>query len=77
MSITATDTPLMSPAEAAAFLNVNRDTLDKLRRVAGLPSFKVGAQVRIDRGELIAWLERERVLISPRVGPDAGQEAAA
>lgn len=49
---------LMTPAEAATYLNVRRRTLDNWRyRLEGPPYKKIGQQVRYDAAELRAWVD--------------------
>lgn len=53
---------LISAAEAAASLHVNRTQLDNWRsRNFGPPYFKIGGSVMYDRAELMKWFRARRV----------------
>lgn len=60
------DSPVLSPKQAALFLEVSTDFL-AARRVAGTPAaefiqhFKVGAAIRYRKEDLLAWLNARRV----------------
>jgi len=52
---------LLTFNEAKAYLRVNKATLHKLIREKALPAFRVGKQLRIDKGELAEWLQKHRL----------------
>lgn len=57
------DDALLTPREAAAFLNVSIHTLASWRtrdNTPIVPWYEVGGQVRYKRSELIAWLSGQR-----------------
>ena len=61
LMLASTDTrPLLSPREAAASLNVSRETVYRLIRTGQLPSLRVGGQLRIPRRVLAACLAETR-----------------
>ena len=47
---------ILTKEELAEMLKIGVRTVDRLRR-EGLPSFKVGNQVRFDRDEVLKWLK--------------------
>lgn len=56
MSTLAPYRPLLTVREAAARLRVSEKTVRRLVAAAELPALKVGGQIRVDEGELEAWL---------------------
>ena len=52
---------LLTFNEAKEYLRVNKATLHKLIREKALPAFRVGKQLRIDKEELIEWLQKHRL----------------
>lgn len=52
---------LLTAAEAAHLLQLNEGTLRDYARRRLLPSVKVGRHLRFIEGDLVQWLERERV----------------
>jgi excisionase family DNA binding protein len=45
--------------EAAAYLRIGRTKAYALARAGELGAFRVGAQVRIDRADLMAWIRAQ------------------
>jgi excisionase family DNA binding protein len=62
--------PVITIDEAAALLRVNRKTLYELASRGRLPGTRrVGRIIRVDRGELLAWMKgQSSVLDSPSKG---------
>jgi excisionase family DNA binding protein len=59
--LTSSDThALLSPREAAALLNVSRETVYRLIRTGQLPSVRVGGPIRLPRGTLAQRLAETR-----------------
>ncbi len=48
----ATPSPMMTLAELAQYLQVNRNTLYKLIRQGEIPAFKIGNDYRFDRNAI-------------------------
>jgi len=48
----ATPSPMMTLAELAQYLQVNRNTLYKLIRRGEIPAFKIGSDYRFDRNAI-------------------------
>jgi len=48
----ATPSPIMTVAEVAQYLRVNRNTLYKLIRRGQIPVFKIGSDYRFDKNEI-------------------------
>ena len=59
---------LLTFNEAKAYLRVNKATLHKLIREKELPAFRVGKQLRIDKGELAEWLQKHRLNNNNKTG---------
>ena len=58
------DTSLLTEAEAAAYLNIQRRTLRLWRRTRGLPFLALtGKVVRIRQSDLDKWLAQHRVAL--------------
>ena len=55
----ATPEPLLSVADAAAFLGVSTKTVRRLVARRELGASRVGRQLRIGRAELLAYLRRQ------------------
>ena len=53
-SAETTHEPLIGVAEVARLLNVSQDTVRRLARSGRLPAIRVGAQLRFDKGVLLA-----------------------
>jgi excisionase family DNA binding protein len=51
---------LLTTEEVIAFLRVNTRTLYRLIRAGDFPAVRVGRQWRFRRGDLEAWLRRDR-----------------
>ena len=49
--------PTMTAEEAAAYLQVDRNTLYRWRREGKIPHIKVGNKIFFYRGELDAWMK--------------------
>ena len=54
------DRPLLSVRSVAAKLAVSDKTIWRLIRAGKLPAVRVGGQLRVDPGELEAWLREGR-----------------
>lgn len=54
------DKEILTADEVAELLQVSKVTLWKLRKYRGLPSFKVGREVRFFKHELLQWIQEER-----------------
>lgn len=54
----------MNLDELKEFLGVNHQTIYNFRRSFGLPYIKIGATVRYDRDEVVAWMNRHRCVDS-------------
>jgi excisionase family DNA binding protein len=52
---------LLTVREAAALMRVGRDTAYALVAEGRIPSIRLGRQIRIPRGALVAHLEREAI----------------
>lgn len=52
---------LLTVREAAALMRVGRDTTYALVAEGRIPSIRLGRQIRIPRGALVAHLEREAI----------------
>ena len=50
----------MNLEELKEFLGVNHQTIYNFRRLWGLPYIKIGATVRYDRDEVVAWMSQFR-----------------
>jgi predicted DNA-binding transcriptional regulator AlpA len=50
----------MNLDELKEFLGVNHQTVYNFRRFWGLPYIKIGATVRYDRDEIMAWMAQYR-----------------
>lgn len=59
-SVTA-DALLLTVREAGALMRVGRDTAYALVAEGRIPSIRLGRQIRIPRGALLAHLEREAI----------------
>ena len=51
--------PLLNARETATRLRVSEATVRRLARRGELPHLRVGSQIRVDAGELEAWLHRD------------------
>jgi excisionase family DNA binding protein len=56
MSTLAPDRPLLNVREAAARLRVSEKTVRRLIGARILPALRIGGSIRVDPGELQAWL---------------------
>jgi len=54
------DPKILTADEVAKLLKVSPVTLWRLRKHRGLPSFKVGREVRFFKHELLQWIQDER-----------------
>ncbi len=54
------DKEILTADEVAELLQISKVTLWKLRKYRGLPSFKVGREVRFFKHELLRWIQDER-----------------
>lgn len=54
------DKEIFTADEVAKLLQISKVTLWKLRKYRGLPSFKVGREVRFFKHELLRWIQDER-----------------
>lgn len=52
---------LMTIIEAAEFLKISVGTLRRLQQDHFIPFIKVGGSVRFDRGDILAYIEKQRV----------------
>jgi excisionase family DNA binding protein len=50
---------LLTVGETAHYLSTTKQTVYRLTKTGGLPSLRVGEQLRFDRDELQAWMRRE------------------
>jgi len=57
----ATPSPIMTVAEVAQYLRVNRNTLYKLIRRGQIPVFKMGSDYRFDRNLIDKWIANRQV----------------
>lgn len=60
-SVTPTEALLLTVREAGALMRVGRDTAYALVAEGRIPSIRLGRQIRIPRGALLAHLEREAI----------------
>jgi excisionase family DNA binding protein len=51
---------LLTVAEVARLLRVHPKTVHRLRRGAGIPCVRVGAQLRFDLQEVLRWLSARK-----------------
>ncbi len=58
---TATPSPIMTLAEVAQYLRVNRNTLYKLIRRGQIPVFKIGSDYRFDKNEIEKLMSNRQV----------------
>lgn len=59
MTTTVPERPLLSIRDVAARLSVSEKTVRRLIASGELPALKVGGRLRVDDGELRAWLYAE------------------
>ncbi len=57
----ATPSPMMTLAELAQYLQVNRNTLYKLIRRGQIPVFKMGSDSRFDGDAIEKWMTNRQV----------------
>ncbi len=57
----ATPSPIMTLAEVAQYLRVNRNTLYKLIRRGQIPVFKIGSDYRFDKNEIEKLITNRQV----------------
>ena len=57
---------LMSVNDVAEFLGVHRNTVVRMIKKEGLPHFRFGRVIRIDRHDLLLWLRKHRRTEKPR-----------
>lgn len=53
------ESPLMTLGECAEYLQISKSTLYRLMKRRDFPGFRVGADWRISKPELIRWLESQ------------------
>lgn len=53
------ESPLMTLQECAEYLQVSKSTIYRLMKRRDFPGFRVGADWRISKPELIRWLEAQ------------------
>ena len=57
---------LMTPREAAEYLNIPVSALNRARRLSGLPAVRIGRGViRYRRESLLAWVEQTEAVETP------------
>lgn len=54
----STPRPLLKVAQAAALVNCTPETIYRTIREDNLPHFKIGSDIRLDAGELLAHFKR-------------------
>lgn len=67
MSIPIPNTPVLTANEAASYLKVHPQVLEKYLRQGAVPARKVGRQWRISKFALDLWLAPELSALLPRV----------
>lgn len=61
---------LMSVSDVAEFLGVHRNTITRMIKKDGLPYFRFGRIIRIDRHDLLLWLKKHRKAQRPRTADE-------
>lgn len=64
---------LMTLEEVAAYLRLSKDTVYRLAHGRKIPASKVGNQWRFRRGDVDAWLEKNKNVAGDK-GSDGGRE---
>jgi len=59
------DSGVLNAREAAAFLGAHVETVRRLARRGGIPSFKVGKDWRFRKEALLAWTDEQRMSAPP------------
>ncbi len=55
----------MTVREVASYLNVDEKTIYRLAKRGDLPGFKVAGTWRFKKGDIDAWIERQKIAVMP------------
>lgn len=58
--------PAITVREVAAYLNVDEKTVYRLAKRGDLPGFKVAGTWRFKKGDIDAWIERQKAASAPK-----------